>query len=98
MICLSIFIGNTLRAQTCTACFTATPDTNNTQLINLDATCSNANPGTLYEWYVDGSLYSIYPSPTFQIPFLVSGQYTIQLIITDTGCSDTTSQIISITN
>ncbi|HOZ52620.1 MAG TPA: PKD domain-containing protein [Chitinophagaceae bacterium] len=97
MICLIIFTGNTLRAQTCTACFTATPDTNNTQLINLDATCSNANPGTLYEWYVDGSLYSIYPSPTFQIPFLVSGQYTIQLIITDMGCSDTTSQIIFIT-
>ncbi|MBK7761758.1 MAG: T9SS type A sorting domain-containing protein [Bacteroidetes bacterium] len=87
------------QAQTCTACFTATPDTTNSSLINLDATCSNASPNALYDWYIDGALYlSFFPIPYFQVPFYVPGQHIIDLVIYDGACVDSATQVLNITN
>jgi hypothetical protein len=85
------------QAQLCTACFTATPDSNNSTIINLDASCSNGSPNALYDWYVDGVSYlSFFPVPYFQIPFYIPGQHTIQLFIYDGACIDSAYQIVNI--
>ncbi len=84
---------NLSKAQTCTACFTATADSINSLVINLDASCSNA-PNALYEWHVDGTLYTVFPFPSIQLPFNVAGTHSIKLIINDQGCIDSITQSI----
>lgn len=86
---------NLSKAQTCTACFTATADSINSLVINLDASCSNA-PNALYEWHVDGTLYTVLPFPSIQLPFNVAGTHSIKLIMYDQGCIDSTTQSITV--
>lgn len=82
-------------AQACTACFTASTDSLNTLVVNLDAACSNA-PNAMYEWYVDGILYAVFPFPYFQIPFTTPGTHTIKMVMNDQGCIDSTTQSITV--
>ena len=42
-VCILSFLALTANSQNCVACFTATPDSNNSFNINVDATCSNAS-------------------------------------------------------
>jgi hypothetical protein len=89
----------TTQAQLCTACFSATPDSNNAGIINLDASCSNASPNALYDWYVDGTLYlSFFPIPYFQVPFYIPGTHVIELVVNDGSCVDSATQVINISN
>lgn len=87
---------NKVNAQNCNACFTATPDTSNSYLVNLDASCSTAPFSALYEWYVDGVPYVAFNFPYMQIPFSMPGTYNIGLVINDNGCIDSASQSITI--
>jgi hypothetical protein len=96
MTCILSFVAISVSAQNCVACFTATPDTNNSYNINLDATCSNASFGANYSWYVDGNYYTSLPFPYFQIPFVSPGTYSIVMILDDNGCTDTSTQSITI--
>jgi hypothetical protein len=99
---ISTLLSKSIQAQTCNACFVATPDTNNVGLINLDASCSTpAFPSNLtYEWYADGAPFLIWPFPYYQIPFYAPGPHIIDLIVSDatTGCSDTSTQTVIIPN
>jgi hypothetical protein len=97
-LCILSFLALTANSQNCVACFTATPDSNNSFNINVDATCSNASPGANYTWYVDSNLYTSFPFPYFQIPLISPGTYSILMVLDDNGCSDTTTQSITITN
>ncbi|GBL35486.1 hypothetical protein EMGBS15_10810 [Filimonas sp.] len=94
---IMLLLSQISEAQICTACFTATPDSNNSTVINLDASCSNGSANAVYDWYVDGVPYlSFFPLPYFQIPFYISGQHTIQLFIHDGACTDSADQIVNI--
>jgi hypothetical protein len=99
---ISTLLSKSIQAQTCNACFVATPDTNNVGLINLDASCSTpAFPSNLtYEWYADGAPFLVWPFPYYQIPFYAPGPHIIDLIVSDatTGCSDTSTQTVIIPN
>jgi hypothetical protein len=89
----------TTQAQLCNACFSATPDSNNATLINLDASCSNASPNALYDWYIDGVPYlSFFPLPYFQVPIYIAGQHIIDLVIYDGGCVDSATQVVNISS
>jgi hypothetical protein len=82
-------------AQTCQACFVATPSPSNPTIINLDALCSSTSVNN-YEWYVDGALFTNFPLPVFQIPFTTTGTHVITLVVTGPNCFDSTSQTVNI--
>jgi hypothetical protein len=97
-ICTLLVAGNiAANAQTCNACFTATPDTTSAYVYNVDATCSTPVSFTAnFEWIVDGVSWGIYPYAMMQIPFYTAGTHTIDLVFSVNGCSDTASQTISV--
>jgi Secretion system C-terminal sorting domain/PKD domain len=83
-------------AQTCNACFTATPDTNNSTLINLDGSCSTpASFVANFEWIVDGVSYGSIPYAFLQLPFYTAGTHTITLVFSNGGCVDSNTQVIT---
>jgi PKD repeat protein len=84
------------QAQSCQSCFTYAPDVSNSNLINLDATCSSITGHVNYEWFVDGQPYFGFPFPYFQIPFSLPGTYTITLVVDNGICSDSSSQTVNI--
>lgn len=83
-------------SQSCVPCFTATPDSSNPLVINLDASCSNASSSAIYDWYMDGLPIGVMNQPIFQIPFYQGGSYTITLLLNDGTCYDSVSQNINI--
>jgi hypothetical protein len=100
MMMLALIVGwQQSNAQTCTACFTATPDSNTSTLINVDASCSTpASFFANFEWIIDGVSWGSTPTPYFQIPLYVAGTHTIELVYTGlSGCTDSTSQVITVT-
>jgi Secretion system C-terminal sorting domain/PKD domain len=99
MMIIALIVGwQQTNAQTCTACFTATPDTSNSTLINLDATCSSpVSFSGSFEWILDGFSWGSSPIPTFQAPFYTPGTHTITLVYASPGCNDSSTQVITVT-
>jgi hypothetical protein len=86
------------QAQTCNACFTATPDSTNSYTIWLDGSCSTPASFTAnFEWIIDGQSYIMLPYSTFQAYFNTPGTHTIDLVFSNGGCTDTASQTITVT-
>ena len=84
-------------AQNCTSCFTLTPDSIQSSVYNLDASCSTPSNGFFnYAWYVDNQYYTTWFFPQIQIPFYNYGTHTISLVLLGQNCSDTSTQTITI--
>lgn len=84
-----------VQAQNCTACFTATVDSLNPFIINVDASCSSLpTTNASYEWYVDQVYIATYVSPQLQLPVLSNGNHNIMLVTYAGACVDTAYQTI----
>jgi Secretion system C-terminal sorting domain/PKD domain len=78
---------------TCTSCFTTSVSPFLPNTVYLDAFCSTPTNPT-YQWIADGVSYGQIGIGYYQITFPTFGTHTITLVVSDNGCSDTSTQTI----